>query len=50
MYVFSQDNYKIENGNKKTFASIPKSAKFANVFFHQGFPIYGIQASVVLRT
>ena len=24
---FSQDNYKIENDNKKTFVIIPKSAK-----------------------
>ena len=28
-----QDNEKIENGSKKTFAIIPKSAKFVNVFF-----------------
>ena len=31
MHVFSQNNYKIENGGKKTFAIIPKSAKSANV-------------------
>ena len=31
--LFSQNIYKIENGSKKTFAIIPKSAKVANVFF-----------------
>ena len=35
MHVFSQNNYKVENGSKKTFAIIPKSAKFANVFFRE---------------
>ena len=29
----AQDNYKIENSSKKTFVIIPKSVKFANVFF-----------------
>ena len=32
---FSQNNCKIENDSKKTFAIIPKSAKFANVFFRE---------------
>ena len=32
---FSQNYYKIENGGKKIFAMIPKSAKFANVFFRE---------------
>ena len=32
---FSQNNYKIENGIKKTFAIIPKSATFANFFFRE---------------
>ena len=32
---FSHDNYKIENGSKKTFAIIPKSTKIANIFFHE---------------
>ena len=32
---FSQNNYKIENGGKKTIAIIPKSAKFVNVFFRE---------------
>ena len=31
MQVFSHNNNEIENGSKKTFAIIPKSAKFANV-------------------
>ena len=35
MHVFSQNNYKIENGSKETFAIIPKFAKFVNVFFHE---------------
>ena len=35
MHVFSQNNYKIENGGKKTFAIVPKSTKFANVFFRE---------------
>ena len=30
---FYQNNYKIQNGSKKTFAIIPKSEKFTNVFF-----------------
>ena len=42
MHVFSQDNLKIENGSKKSYAIIPKSAKFVNVFLHKWFPIYGI--------
>ena len=33
MHVFSQNNYKIENGSKKTFTIIPKSAKFAKSMF-----------------
>ena len=33
--LFSQNNYKIENGSKKTFTIIPKSAKVANVFFRE---------------
>ena len=33
--LFSQNNYKIENGSKKTFRIIPKSAKVANVFFRE---------------
>ena len=33
--LFSQNNYKIENSSKKTFTIIPKSAKVANVFFHE---------------
>ena len=32
MHVFSHDKYKIENGSKKTFAIIPKSAKFTKWF------------------
>ena len=42
MHIFSQNNYKIENGGKKTFVIIPKSAKFTNVFFREWFPIYGM--------
>ena len=34
-HVCSQNNYKIENGSKKTFTIIPKSVKFVNVFFHE---------------
>ena len=30
-----KDNYKIENGCKKTFMIITKSAIFVNVFFHE---------------
>ena len=41
MHVFSQNNYKIENGSKETFVIIPKSTKFVNVFFRERFPIYG---------
>ena len=35
MHVFSENNYKIENGKKKTFAIIPKSTKFVNVLFRE---------------
>ena len=35
MHVFSQNNQKIENGSKKTFVIIPKSAKFVNVFLRE---------------
>ena len=35
MHIFNQDNYKIENGSKKTFKIIPKSSKIVNVFFHE---------------
>ena len=43
-YICSQNNYKIENGSKKTFTIIPKSVKFVNVFFHEWYPIYSISA------
>ena len=39
---FSQDKWKIENGSKKTFAIITKSAKIANVVFREWFPMYTV--------
>ena len=37
MHVFSQNNYKIQNGSKKIFTIIPKSAKFVNDFQYMVF-------------
>ena len=48
MHIFSQNNY--ENGSKKTFAIISKSAKFVKVFFRERFPVYGITLGMVISS
>ena len=47
MHVISQNNYKIENGSKKTFAIIPKSAKMIPNIWYIDTPITCIVASLI---